>query len=473
LGKDTAALNEINMNSRNSEIDSQSVVGKVPTSFGSIDGCRRPANRLTTIILVLYAGVCFGTVAAHAKDATWLSAPGSGVWSIVANWTPAVVPTGTATFDQSTVTNITFTNNASIGTFHFNAGAPAYSYIRTTGNLTINGTGIVNLSSNSPIFSITRVFMGFHNMSTASNAIINVNDFAETQFSGASTAANSTITTNSNGMTSFEGTSTAANANINNSFALQFEGASTAANSAITTNSGGSTIFFNSSTAGSSTLTTNSGGFTNFNDTSTGGQARCITNAGGIVVISDLTSGGTTAGSIEGAGTYFLGANALTVGLNNLNTEVSGTIEDGGDNGGTGGSLIKVGTGTLTLSGANTYSGGSNFNGGILAVSSDSNLGTGPLSFDGGTLQALAGGGGITSSKAITLNARGGSFLADANTTSTLSGTITGMGSFTKNGAGILVLSGASTYSGVTTVSAGILQAGSSTGVQPKFCLHG
>ena len=55
-----------------------------------------------------------------------------------------------------------------------------------------------------------------------------------------------------------------------------------------------------------------------------------------------------TAGSIEGAGTYELGSKALTVGSNNLSTEVSGTIVDGGV-GGTGGSLIKVGTGTLTL----------------------------------------------------------------------------------------------------------------------------
>jgi hypothetical protein len=40
------------------------------------------------------------------------------------------------------------------------------------------------------------------------------------------------------------------------------------------------------------------------------------------------------------------------VGLNNLSTEVSGAIVDGEFFGGTGGSLIKVGTGTLTLSGA-------------------------------------------------------------------------------------------------------------------------
>jgi autotransporter-associated beta strand protein len=65
---------------------------------------------------------------------------------------------------------------------------------------------------------------------------------------------------------------------------------------------------------------------------------------------------------IEGAGAYQLGSKALTVGLNNLNTEVTGTFVDGGLGGGTGGVLIKVGRGTLTLSGPNTYSGGTSFN---------------------------------------------------------------------------------------------------------------
>ena len=60
----------------------------------------------------------------------------------------------------------------------------------------------------------------------------------------------------------------------------------------------------------------------------------------------------------------------------------------------------------MTLSGTNTYSGGTIFNDGVLAVSSDSNLGTGSLKFAGGTLEVLAG-GGITSSKAIVLRAEG------------------------------------------------------------------
>src|SRR5208283_353447 len=114
------------------------------------------------------------------------------------------------------------------------------------------------------------------------------------------------------------------------------------------------------------------------------------------------------------------------------------------------------------LTGINTYTGGTSFNGGIVAVDSDANLGTGALSFDGGALEALAAGGGIVSSKTITLNAGGGTFLADSGTTSTLSGAISGVGSFTLEGLGTLILSGDNTYSGATNVASGTLQAGSS-----------
>ena len=70
-----------------------------------------------------------------------------------------------------------------------------------------------------------------------------------------------------------------------------------------------------------------------------------------------------TIGSIEGnGGNVFLGANNLTVGSNNLSTAFSGTIT------GTGGSLTKIGTGTFELTGANTYTGDTNVNRGVLQV---------------------------------------------------------------------------------------------------------
>ena len=127
------------------------------------------------------------------------------------------------------------------------------------------------------------------------------------------------------------------------------------------------------------------------------------------------------------------------------------------------GSLTKIGAGALTLSGNNTYSGGTTINGGILEVEADVNLGTasGGLIFNGGTLQTLAS---FTTARAATLNAAGGTFEPDAGTTFTAAGTISGVGGLTKAGPGMVILGGNSGYTGGTTVLAGTLQAGSAGG---------
>jgi len=65
-------------------------------------------------------------------------------------------------------------------------------------------------------------------------------------------------------------------------------------------------------------------------------------------------------GSIEGSGVVFLGVNNLTVGSNSLNTTFSGVIQDGG-------SFTKVGQGTLILTNANTYAGGTTIQNGDIS----------------------------------------------------------------------------------------------------------
>ncbi|MEQ8326901.1 MAG: autotransporter-associated beta strand repeat-containing protein [Parvibaculum sp.] len=136
------------------------------------------------------------------------------------------------------------------------------------------------------------------------------------------------------------------------------------------------------------------------------------------------------------------------------------------------GSLVKLGSGILSLTGASTFSGGTTLGGGTLRLEDDEAIGTGALTVTGGTLDYDDG---IDLSNDIDLRAQ-----ATLNVTTgsaTQSGNIgeTG-GSFgiVKSGAGILSLTGANTYTGATTVSGGTLRAGSADAlVSGAYILNG
>jgi autotransporter-associated beta strand protein len=217
-------------------------------------------------------------------------------------------------------------------------------------------------------------------------------------------------------------------------------------------------FFRNASTAGNATIITNAGGITGFADSATGGNARFITIAGGAFDMSALSTGGMTAGSIEGAGSFVLGSKQLMVGGNNLSTEVRGVIS------GVGGSLVKVGTGTLTLSGANSYSGGTIIQSGTLLLGGAGTLGapTGALFVLGSTLDL--GGTTQTQNGGATLQGGGtiqNGTLISAGTFAMQSGTVSavlaGTGGASKSTAGTVTLSGTNIYTGATTVTGGTL----------------
>lgn len=130
-----------------------------------------------------------------------------------------------------------------------------------------------------------------------------------------------------------------------------------------------------------------------------------------------------------------------------------------------GGTLVKNGSGTLVLSGPNTYSGGTLIEAGSVSVSANESLGapSGGITLNGGTLQ-VTGTAFTSTNRAINLGANGGGFdIADTANTFTIAQVLSGTGSLTKLGAGTLVLAGANSYSGGTTVSSGTLVLGSST----------
>ena len=384
-------------------------------------GSRSASPRAGTLLrAVLLAGVSLAALAtlmsnpAQAVDGTW-SGPGAE-WTDGTNWSSNPdVPDDTATFtDNGAPTSVTISNDASINTIQFTAGAPAFDFMTSGTGITfnVNGTGIVNDSAFAPSFT--------------NNDNLN--------FNGASSAGNTIIINNS--VVSFNDNSTAANASI----------------------------------------TTNDGAVTLFNGNSTGGNAQFITNAGGTVDFSGTSGpdgdGNISAGSIAGAGNYYLGSNQLTVGSNNLSTTVSGVISDCGDSGldcsnagATGGGLIKVGTGTLTLSGANTYTGPTAVNAGTLqagAVRAFSSASAFTVA-SGATLDlagfnqnigSLAGEGSVTlGSATLTTNGDGSD--------TTFSGTISGSGRLVKVGEGTLTLSGNNSYQGGTFLNEGTLALGS------------
>ena len=117
-----------------------------------------------------------------------------------------------------------------------------------------------------------------------------------------------------------------------------------------------------------------------------------------------------------------------------LTTPGNGVTMSGSISGGYG--ITKAGSGTLTLTGANSY--------------------TGPTTISAGTLQFTGGGtlgtGDVTNNGALLFNYATG--------TTTVTNNIAGAGTLTKSGAGTLVFSGGSlSYTGRTTITAGMLEA--------------
>lgn len=201
-------------------------------------------------------------------------------------------------------------------------------------------------------------------------------------------------------------------------------------------------------------------------------NALTLTGAGAVF---DLNGTNQTIGNLSGtAGTVSLpGASSLILGTG-VSTTYAGVFTGTGF-------ITKIGSGTLTLSGAsNTYSGTITLTQGSIAANNNGALGIGPgtLAFNGGTLLTTVGGtslakpftvsganGTIGGTANLTLSGTGaltGTLFLTNTATTTLSGVLSGGGAINANmgGSGSLLLSQTNSYSGGTTLANGTLIVG-------------
>lgn len=183
-------------------------------------------------------------------------------------------------------------------------------------------------------------------------------------------------------------------------------------------------------------------------------------NDGGIRVSEDSLLGDLSSSLVFDGGTLITSADistardtTLNAGGGTIDTEANNVTHAGSISGT--GQLTKTGTGTLTLSTANTHAGGTVINGGTVAVAADDRLGdsAGGIALDTGTLRTTASFG---TNRSVMLNTGGGT-IDTLDNLMVFSGMFSGAGDLTKLGTGSLTMAGTGTYAGQTHVNAGRL----------------
>lgn len=193
-------------------------------------------------------------------------------------------------------------------------------------------------------------------------------------------------------------------------------------------------IFDGASIRFSSTSNLSNGGAASIWDTNTSGNI--TTRNGGTVHLGALVGSGTVVGSGGANGTAI-----YSIGARNEDSVFGGIIQD--TNADRRAAVTKVGTGKLTLTGANNYTGNTNVTAGTLEI----------------------GNGGATGTLALTNIAVTSNLVFNTGGTQTIPGIISGAGNVTKKGTGTTILGGANTFTVGAFIEGGILAINADTGL--------
>jgi fibronectin-binding autotransporter adhesin len=231
--------------------------------------------------------------------------------------------------------------------------------------------------------------------------------------------------------------------NLNSTFAGVISGAGTIAKAGI----GTFTLTGSNTFGGAGQTVSINGGVLEVNaDAALGNSANSLTlNNATLLLSSGLTSS-----------RNFVLTNNSVIDTDNDLTSLSGTIS------GTG-MLVKNGTGDLSVTGANSYTGGTTINNGTVTVNSASSLGatSGTLTINAGTLEVATG---YTSARNVILGNAASTIQVNPSQTFTTTGVLSGTGSLNKSGSGTLTLTGANTFTGGTVVADGTVIAAATSG---------
>jgi autotransporter-associated beta strand protein len=434
-----------------------STTSSAPTHRSAQPGSPTPARAF--LQLGLLAATLTSALLLHAQpiNGTWIWNPvasGSASWSDTTKWADGVVAGGAGSIaDFSTI-------NPNGATITINANT-ANARVGTILVGDTNDTNAIQFASGngfSIIFDNNGAGALFHNVPSASNTAItgpvlladNITvkndkgnstrflDFRGNWSSETAGLKTITITGNSAGRTTFNATT----ASISDG----------AGQVAVTQASATTPLqLYSANTYTGGTRITNGGTVAITADTGLGAASSTLTFNSGTLSYIPAAAGANLNRSIvlESGGGTLLTSSVTTNNAVNVTGNISGV-----------GGLTKTGSAALTLSGINTYEGGTTINQGNILISTDENLGaaTGGVTLNGGNLQFTAS---VTSARDIvTTSTSAGGFSTNSAADNVIwTGDISGAGRINKSGSGEIYLQGNNTYEGGTYITNGELHA--------------